>query len=168
MRHQSLRFLDLILRVCLVSNFEGDFDRDSLTAHAPVRFYQPRVRNGLEGGSGGSRGKGGARPPGHAHALAGQEGGGRGCPGEGAERSRRQASQSAGELSFWLANELTPRAQCLATRALHWHVCARWAASGYKRLRPSGQPPFWGSFRGKFCLFVGWRVTFLAWETGSA
>lgn len=65
--NQSLRSLDLILRVCLLNNFEGDFDRDPTTAHAQTWFYQPKLRNVLEDGSGGNRGKGGARLSGHAH-----------------------------------------------------------------------------------------------------
>lgn len=43
------------------------FDRDPLSAHAPIQFYQPRVRDGLEDGSSGNRGKGGASLSGHAH-----------------------------------------------------------------------------------------------------
>lgn len=80
---QSLRLLDLFVRVCLLSNFEGDFYRDPLSAHAPARFYQPWVRNVLQGGSGGSRGKGGAGLSGHAHATGRQKGGGRECRGRG-------------------------------------------------------------------------------------
>lgn len=67
--NQSLRSLELILRVCLLINFEGDFDRDPTTAPAHTQFYQPRLRNVLEGGSGGNRRKGGARLSGHAHAA---------------------------------------------------------------------------------------------------
>lgn len=66
--NQPPRLLDLILRVCLLSNFEGDFDRDCHSTHAPTPFCQPWVRNVFEGGSRKGRGKGGARSSGHAHA----------------------------------------------------------------------------------------------------
>lgn len=39
--NQSLRLLDLILRAWVLNNFERDFDRHLLNAHAPARFYQP-------------------------------------------------------------------------------------------------------------------------------
>lgn len=74
----------------------------------------------------------------------------RGSGGRGSSRRRRRASQSAGGLASRPANQPPPRAQCLARRAFLHHVRVRWAVAGYKRLRPSGRPPFWGSFRGKF------------------
>lgn len=123
--NQSLRLLDLILTVCLLSNFGGDFDREPISAHAQTLFYQPRLRLVFEGGSGGSRGKGGARPSGHAHTTPTPPPGRRwkkvpGWLGGGwAERRRRKASQLASELSFELTNEFMPRAQCLATREGH-------------------------------------------------
>lgn len=78
--------------------------------------------------------------------------------------------QSTADPAFTLANQRSPRAQCAATRAVPHHVRVRWAVAGYKRLRPSGRPPFWGSFRGKFGWSVAWRVTLcrepLAGEAG--
>lgn len=85
-------------------------------------------------------------------------------------RGFRRDVQSAGDQAFTLANQRSPRSQCVATRAVLHHVRVRWAVAGYKRLRPSGRPPFWGSFRGKFGCSVAWRVTFfrerLAGEAG--
>lgn len=75
-------------------------------------------------------------------------------------RRRRGGVQSAGGLALAVANQPPPRARCLAPRAFLHHVRVRWAAAGYKRLRPSGRPPFWGSFRGKFGCSVAWTVTF--------
>lgn len=72
--NQSLRFLDLILSVCLLSNFESDFGRGPHSTHAPVQFGQPRVRNVFGGGSGDGRGKGGASLSGHAHARPASSG----------------------------------------------------------------------------------------------
>lgn len=122
---QSPRLLDLILRVCLLSNFEGDFDRDCHSTHAPTPFRQPRVRTVFEGGSREGRGKGGALFSGHAHAPPAASGRRRkrvprvARRGEWAERRRRKDIQSASELSFGLANDFTPRAQHLATRETH-------------------------------------------------
>lgn len=62
----------------------------------------------------------------------------------------RRDVQSAGDPARTLANQRSPRAQCVAAKAVLHHVRVRWAVAGYKRLRPSGRPPFWGSFRGKF------------------
>lgn len=84
----------------------------------------------------------------------------------GASRSGRGGVQSAGGLTLALANQPPPRARCLAPRAFLHHVRVRWAAAGYKRLRPSGRPPFWGSFRGKFGCSVAWTVTFFFPRTG--
>lgn len=89
---------------------------------------------------------------------------------EGAPGKWRRDVQSTGDPAFTLANQRSPRAQCVTTRAVPHHVRVRWAVAGYKRLRPSGRPPFWGSFRGKFGCSVAWRVTFcrerLAGEVG--
>lgn len=78
----------------------------------------------------------------------------------GASRRRRGGVQSAGGLALAVANQPPPRARCLAPRAFLHHVRVRWAVAGYKRLRPSGRPPFLGSFRGKFGCSVASTVTF--------
>lgn len=74
----------------------------------------------------------------------------RGTEGRGASGRWRRDVQSAGDPARPLANQRPPRAQRVAARAVLHHVRVRWAVAGYKRLRPSGRPPFWGSFRGKF------------------
>lgn len=97
--------------------------------------------------------------------------GSEGASRDGAPRGRRRGVQSTGEPAFTAANPPSPRAPCLATEAFLHHVRVRWAVAGYKRLRPSGRPPFWGSFRGKFgCSVACWETTFcrerLAREAG--
>lgn len=146
---QPLPFSHSILKVFIGSDFESDFAGSPLSAHAPLHFYQLWESRPLEGGSGQSKGKGGTELPSHEHAKGGAGRRRKRMPRVGLSEDERQDSQSARELPFGRANELTPRAQCLATRAFQCLVWARWAASGYKNLRRSWQPPFWGSFRGK-------------------
>lgn len=74
--NQSRRFLGLILRASLLSNFEGDFSRGSHSTHAPAQFRQPRMRNVFGGGSGEGRRKGGASLSDYAHARPASSGGG--------------------------------------------------------------------------------------------
>lgn len=120
--------------------------------------------------------RGEARPPGRKWWRRGRgrrrtrrsRAGAEGTEGDGsggatrarASRRLRGGVQSAGGLALAVSNQPPPRARCLAPRAFLHHVRVRWAAAGYKRLRPSGRPPFWGSFRGKFGCSVAWTVTF--------
>lgn len=106
----------------------------------------------------GGRGKGGSGRGDHALAQRGSEGHGSGEARDGG-RWRRDV-QSAGDPASAPANLRSPRALGLATGAFPHHVRVRWAVAGYKGLRPSGRPPFWGSFRGKFGCPVACRVTF--------
>lgn len=65
-----------------------------------------------------------------------------------APRKWRRDVQSAASPASTAANRPPPRAPRLASRAFLHHVRVRWAVAGYKGLRPSGRPPFLGSFRG--------------------
>lgn len=67
-KNQSLSFLNRILIVYLLNNFESDFGRGSHNTHAPAPFTQSRMRNVFGGGSGEGGGMGGASLSGHAHA----------------------------------------------------------------------------------------------------
>lgn len=131
--------------------------RAALSAHALSRADQPGMRLVLRGGSGGGGEEGGA---GHALARRARKETEVGGTRAGASRRRRVGVKSAGGLALAVANQPPPRAQCLAPRAVLHHARVRWAAAGYKRLRPSGRPPFWGSFKGKLGCSVAWMITF--------